>query len=288
MLKKIYYVVLNILPAKYRVAIQYYRTFKVWPDVRHPKNINEKILKRILFEKDPQFAFFADKYAVRQYIKDTIGENFLVPLIAIYKSAEELNQLSNWQNIVIKPTHGAGMVKIIDDESNAEDKRKIIQQAEVWLNCDFSKACDEWHYSLIKPQLVVEKKITTKGEVLRDYKFHRFTNEDGTFTQILQIIAERSEQGYETVFFNVNDLDHILHSPFNYQLSLSNHEKNAVQKILKLNEQLCTEYSYVRLDWYITKDQIYFGEITFTPGAGRSKSFQGSFGEKMGKLWKVK
>lgn len=102
------------------------------------------------------------------------------------------------------------------------------------------------------------------NEALKDYKFHRFLQKDGSYKQILQIVAERSELGYETVFFDTDNLDQILHSPFGYVENLTVHEKQYIQKILLLNQQLCLEYNYVRLDWYILKDTIYFGEITFT------------------------
>lgn len=278
---------MNQLSPVMRVKVQYFRLFKMLPNLSKPKTINEKILKRILYEKDPNFAFYADKYAVRNYIAETLGDQYLVPLIAVYKEPKDLLTLKEWENIVIKPNHGAGMVKIIESEPTNDEKQQLVQISEQWLSKDFSRVCDEWHYSLIPPVLLVERKITDLGESLRDYKFHRFLESDGHFKQVLQVVAERSEHGYETAFFDVNHLDEILHSPFGYQLTLSDLEKKAIQHILELNEQLCVAYSYVRLDWYITRKKIYFGEITFTPGAGRSQSFSGDFGIKMGELWKI-
>ncbi|EXB32975.1 MULTISPECIES: ATP-grasp fold amidoligase family protein [Acinetobacter] len=288
MIKTLYRLIISKLPKKYRLALSYFRVFGVFPNIESPQNFNEKVLNRILYNKDTQFSLLADKYSVRKYIKEKIGEDYLIPLILCTENPRDLYHMHQWEQIVIKPNHGAGMVKVIDNIPSQNEKKQIVQTAEVWLKNDYSKVVDEWHYSLIKPKLLVEQKITKKNEALRDYKFHRFTSIDGSYRQILQVIAERSEQGYETVFFDVKDLDNILHSPFNYNLVLSLHEKEAIQKILRLNESLCTEYKYVRLDWYITKEKIYFGEITFTPGAGRSSSFSGAFGEEIGKLWLMK
>ncbi|WP_104498385.1 ATP-grasp fold amidoligase family protein [Acinetobacter indicus] len=287
MLRFIYKKTLDFLPPYLRISLQYFRIFKQFPNLTKPTTINEKILKRILHEKDPNFAFYADKHAVRSYIAETLGGEYLVPLIAVYKDAKDIVTLNEWENIVIKPNHGAGMVKIIENEPDKYEKQLLVQLCEKWLSKDFSQVCDEWHYSLIPPMLVVERKITDPDENLRDYKFHRFLQSDGHFKQVLQVVAERSEHGYETVFFDVNHLDEILHSPFGYQLTLSDMEKKAIKQILDLNEYLCVAYSYVRLDWYITRKKIYFGEITFTPGAGRSQSFAGQFGVEMGKLWEV-
>lgn len=288
MLKNLYRLIISKLPKKYRLALTYFRVFGVFPNIENPQNFNEKVLNRILYDKDSRFSLLADKYNVREYIKEKIGEDYLIPLILCTENPKDLYHIHQWEQIVIKPNHGAGMVKIIDDIPSQDEKNQIIEKAAAWLKDDYSKIGDEWHYSLIKPKLLVEQKITTKNEALRDYKFHRFTKADGSYRQILQVIAERSEQGYETVFFDVKDLDHILHSPYGHKLSLNYHEKEAIQEILRLNELLCTEYKYVRLDWYITKEKIYFGEITFTPGAGRSGSFSGAFGKEMGKLWLMK
>lgn len=285
MLKRIYKLIIGKLPLSYRIFLQYFRVFRCFPNIKNPMSLNEKILKRILCEKDPAFAFYSDKYAVREYIAKTLDKKYLIPLIAVYDKSSDLENLNKWENIVIKPNHGAGMVEIIDNEPEYNDKIIIMKKAQKWLELDFSKVCDEWHYSLIKPKLVVEQKITDMNESLRDYKFHRFLQKDGTYKQILQVVAERSNHGYETVFFDILDLSKILHSPFDYKLILSLKEKEAIGHIVELNSKICPEYNYVRLDWYITKDQIYFGEITFTPGAGRSKSFAGKFGLKMGGLW---
>ena len=102
------------------------------------------------------------------------------------------------------------------------------------------------------------------------------------------MIAERSTNGYETVFFDVNNLDEILHSPFYYTFSLSDFEKKHINYIVNYNEKICPENGYLRIDWYITEKQIYFGEITLTSGSGKSKSLSGIFGIEMGKLWVVR
>ncbi|WP_436913404.1 ATP-grasp fold amidoligase family protein [Acinetobacter schindleri] len=285
MLKKIYRGILNILPYKTKLVIRYFRAFKRFPNFKQPQTFNEKVLNRIIFEKNPIYSQLADKYEVRKYIEEKIGKEYLVPLIAVYEKADELNKIFRWENMVIKPNHGAGMVEIIDEEPSIVEKKRIIQKAQEWLNFDFSKFTGEWHYSLINPKLLVEEKITNKNQDLRDYKFHRFLRADGTYKNLLQVIAERSELGFETSFFDVDNLDYIIHSPYGYEIKLNNTEKKAIRKIINLNNKLCKNLNYVRLDWYITENKIYFGEITLTPGSGLSRNFAGEFGDELGKLW---
>lgn len=274
------------LPNNFKVKLGYFIFHKTFPNIKNPTNLNEKILNRILYEKNEMYSMLADKFLVREYIKKVLGEELLVPLVLVTQEPRELLQ-QPLKNTVVKPNHGAGMVQIYDNEPSLVEKKQLIAQCKQWLKTDYSKAGGEWHYSQIKPYILVEKKITSAGESLRDYKFHRFLQQDGSYKQLLQVIAERSTNGYETAFFDVNRLDEILHSPFNYTFSLTDFEKKYVNQIVSLNEKICPENGYLRIDWYITEEQIYFGEITLTPGSGKSKSLAGVFGKEMGKLWVV-
>ncbi|WP_180190495.1 ATP-grasp fold amidoligase family protein [Acinetobacter sp. YH01009] len=284
-IKKIIKSIYRKFPNKLKAQLGYYLNFREWPNLNQPLTFNEKVLNRILYDRNMIYPLLADKYEVRTLIGKILGEEFLVPLLFMTDTPENLMQLSDWSKTVIKPNHGAGMVKIFDHDPSRRDKEQVIKLANNWLKLNYSILAGEWHYAHIKPYILVEEKITELNEDLRDYKFHRFKQKDGSYKQILQVVAERSVKGYETVFFDLNNLDCILHSPFGYQLTLSDLEKECIAKICNLNLKLIPEINYVRLDWYITTENIYFGEITLTPGAGRSKSFAGNFGLEMGKLW---
>lgn len=275
------------LPNSFKVKLGYFLFHKSIPNIKEPTNLNEKILSRIIYEKNEMYSILADKFLVREYIQKKLGQDVLVPLILATQDPEELKQLSSLQHTVVKPNHGAGMVRIYDNEPSVVQRKKLIAECKKWLKTDYSKAGGEWHYSQIKPYILVEQKITSADEALRDYKFHRFLQKDGSYRQILQVIAERSKNGYETVFFDVNSLDEILHSPFNYTLELNDFEKKHIAQVVGYNEKICPENGYLRIDWYITEKKVYFGEITLTPGSGKSKSLAGAFGVEMGKLWVV-
>ena len=276
------------LPNNFKVKLGYFLFHKSIPNINHPTSLNEKILNRILYDKNEMYPILADKFLVREYIQKVLSQDVLVPLVLATQEPKDLEQLKSLQNTVVKPNHGAGMVQIYDTEPSIVEKNKLIAQCKQWLKIDYSKAGGEWHYSQIKPYILVEQKITASGESLRDYKFHRFLQQDGSYKQVLQVIAERSTNGYETVFFDVNNLDEILHSPFYYTFSLSDFEKKHINYIVNYNEKICPENGYLRIDWYITEKQIYFGEITLTSGSGKSKSLSGIFGIEMGKLWVVR
>lgn len=285
MFKNFFRSLINFLPKKYQLMLGYFKVFGVLPNINKPKNFNEKVLHRILYDSNSDFSRLADKYAVREYIARTLGKEYLVPLLFVTENPDDLLRMQRWNSIVIKPNHGAGMIAIFDEEPDESRRKSLVDSAHNWIKTDFGRLAGEYHYSLIDPKLLVEEKITLKSEDLRDYKFHRFLKSDGTFKQILQVVAERSQNGFETVFFDIDRLDKPLYSPFGYNLELSDYEKESIVKIVLLNYKLCPNIGYIRIDWYITRKYVYFGELTFTPGAGRSKSFKGDFGLVMGNLW---
>ena len=40
-------------------------------------------------------------------------------------------------------------------------------------------------------------------------------------------------------------------------------------KVIELAEVLCRDFNFVRVDFYLSDEKIYFSELTFTPAGGR-------------------
>jgi len=285
MLNKFVYSIFNCLPIKIKFILRYFKVFREFPNLKKPENFNEKVLHRVIFENNPIYSKLADKYEVRKYIESTVGKEYLVPLLYFCESAECLNDLYNWNNIVIKSNHGAGMVKVIEDSPSEKEKELIIKECNEWLNFDYGKYTGERHYSAISRKIIVEKRIEALEGAIKDYKFHRFLQEDGSFKQILQVISGRGSNDFVNVFYDLENLNQIIHSSCGANFNLSKYEKIKIKEISSLNIKICPDIGYVRLDWYITPERIYFGEVTLTPACGLSRSMVGEFGEYMGQLW---
>ena len=72
---------LNWVPDKAYIKIQFRLDKGVWPDLRNPKTFNEKLQWLKLYDHNPLYTTLVDKYAVRRYIADKIGEEYLIPLV---------------------------------------------------------------------------------------------------------------------------------------------------------------------------------------------------------------
>ncbi|WP_263576719.1 ATP-grasp fold amidoligase family protein [Acinetobacter pseudolwoffii] len=275
----------RLLPTSLRIKIGYFRVYKKWPNTSHPKAFNEKVLARIIHDKNELYPMLADKYLVRDFIEKNIDSDVLIPLIAVTEKPSDLLEIQDWSNCVFKPNHGAGMVKIFDENPNFNLKKATVELADTWLKLDFSKVCDEWHYSKIKPLILVEKKITKDSEIPRDYKFHCFKQKNSSFKYVLQLVDGRF--GEESRGYYNNSFEECSWHHGAGKHTLSNDEQRFLPTMLEFNQKILNviDINYLRIDWYLVDGKIYFGELTVTPGAGRTNEFGGSLEEIMGSYW---
>lgn len=281
---KAYRLLLENLSTTNRVKLRYFRVYKKLPNIKKPKTFNEKVISRILGEQKDIYSTLADKYLVRRFVSERVGEEYLIPLHLATSNPSDLLKIDDWSGLVIKPNHAAGMIYISDDNPSKEEKDNVVTTAKTWLKTDFSSFCDEMHYSKIKPMLLVERKITKRGEIPRDYKFHCFKQKNGDINFVLQLVDGRF--GQESRSYFLNSFENMVWSHGAGNHLLSNNEIAVLNEVILLNKRLIlNDFNYVRIDWYILGDRIYFGEITFTPGAGIGNEFGPALEKKMAEWW---
>lgn len=273
------------MPWSYQDRIYYFNTFRKLPNIREPRLFNEKILYRKIIMGDyVRYGHLSDKLLVRDYIAQQIGSDYLIPLLHETDDPTTLLGLKSLKNTVIKPNHGSGMVEVILQEPDCIQKQQLIERCKDWLKRDFSIHSREIHYRFIKPRILVEQYIGDGKFGAIDYKFHMFNKKDGKFEYVLQVIYNRQEQGPLSMNFYVNNLQHCFHKIRDTGLDISQ-EQPSLEKALQLSKVLASDFDYVRVDWYIHEGVIYFGELTFTPGAGLVTGLDRGLDQMMGDMW---
>ncbi|MBB3800751.1 hypothetical protein FHR47_000985 [Xanthomonas arboricola] len=273
------------LPWRHQDRLYFLNTFGRLPNLYNPTCFNEKVLYRKCVHGDyPLYRRLADKFAVRPYVAARIGEAHLIPLLLDTTDPQELLRLPQWRQTVIKANHGAAMVEVVRDEPDAQHKRRIIERCGQWLRTDFSDKVREIHYRDIPPRILVEQYIGDAQQVPVDYKFHMFRQADGSFQYVLQVIYGRFDTPKLGMTFFVGNLHEAFHRirddgrapPCTPAL---------LEQALELSKQLASDFDYVRVDWYIQHGQVYFGELTFTPGAGLVTGLDRGLDRMMGNMW---
>ena len=245
-------------------------------------SLNEKIQERIFTDKNYLYTKCSDKYLVRDYVAKRIGSEYLIPLIACVNNADELRGISKLKNCVVKPNNGAGRVKFVSDKGLvSEELENLVEISRSWLTKKYGTPRWESQYLKIEPKIIVEESLCIDGVAPDDYKFHMFKQHNGEFKFVLQKIASRFEKTPNKHTFYVDSFDecYLTREP------LSNDLKPALYKCLTLSKILMEDFSYARVDWYVHKEKVYFGELTFTPGAGNSKSAGAELQKVMGDMW---
>jgi len=173
-LKAMWHGAKRLLPDYAFMLIQHRRLIGRWPNMRRPKAFNESILLRCL-HPDMRWVELTDKLAVRDYVREKVGEAHLIPLIAAPDrfTREVFDALP--AAFVMKANHGCAYVKVVHDKSTTTFE-ELSQLAEHWLSIDFSRSSRERHYRYIKPRIYFEKLLfdESTGRIPSDIKLHIF------------------------------------------------------------------------------------------------------------------
>jgi len=188
--------------------------------------------------------------------------------------------MHEFSDFVLKPNHGAGMVKVVDGFISEKDRGAILRESSEWMKKDFSTISGEMHYKKIKRKLLVEKKIGDKGSVLTDYKIHLFKQKDDGFFFVLQLIDDRFKGDLSRTFY-INNID----TPYSGSKKINAHIIPCLELAILLSKKLMGNLEYARIDWYIDDEKLYFGEITLTPASGLGLGYGDELDNIMGGKW---
>lgn len=264
---------------KYRDALceWYYAATQERLDLETPKTFNQKIQWLKLYDSTPLKTKLADKYEVRSWVKETIGEEYLIPLLGVWDRFEDIDFNTLPNQFVLKANHGSGWNIIVQDKQkfDVEDARKKFR---LWMGKNYAYQGFELHYKDIVPKIIAEQYMEEFKGQLNDYKFICTNGR----IRYIWVDTDRYGDHRRTVFnsewekqdFRINypaAEDRII-KPDNFD------------KMKELATILCDGFSLARVDFYNVQGKIYFGEITFTPENGKMKIEPPEYGEILGDM----
>lgn len=231
----------------------------------NPQTYNEKLQWLKLHDRKPIYTTMVDKYEVKQYVADIIGEEYIIPTLGVWDRFEDIDFSKLPDQFVLKCTHDSGGLVICKDKSKfdvAAAKEKINKS----LRTNYYLHGREWPYKNVKPRIIAEQYMEDCGtQELRDYKIFTF---DGV-ARALFIASERQTSSQETKF-DFYDMD-FRHLPF------TNGHPNAdalpakpetFETMRMLAEKLSENIPHLRVDFYEVNGKAYFGELTFSHWSG--------------------
>lgn len=228
---------------------------------QHPQGFNEKLNWLKVYHRRDLYTRLADKYAVKEYVKQLIGEEYVVPTYGCYDHFEDIdfNKLPN--AFVLKATHDSSGAVVCTDKStfNMEETRRKYNRL---LKRNWYWHCCEWPYKNIKPRLLIDAYLNDDtGATLRDYKFMCFNGEPK-----VMYCTVKDKYIYEN-FYDMNFQPMAI--SHGYDRHQPEFEKPAAfEKMKELARTLSAGIPFVRVDFFYVQGKIYFGEYTFYDWGG--------------------
>lgn len=240
--------------ARLRIRITYAARHGRLPDLDTAPRFTEMVQRRKLLDHDPRQPHLQDKVAVKRWVADRLGEQWVTPTLW---QGTSLPETPTWPiPFVVKSRHGCNQRAFV--RTGREDWPTIRAAAARWVGRRYGGWLDEWLYSRIAPGVLVEPFIGTGGALPIDYKFYVFAGE----VVAVQVHLDR-EHAHRWMLFD----------PQWQRLSSSTADADPVPPasltaMLTAAATLGRDFDFVRVDFYEVDGQPRFGEMTFYPGSG--------------------
>jgi hypothetical protein len=255
----------NSVPDEDFIKRKYKLSFGKELNLDFPQTYNEKLQWLKLNYRKPIMTAMVDKYEVKKYIADLIGEEYIIPTLGVWDRFEDIDFDKLPNQFVLKCTHDSGGVIICKDKSEL-NKTQAQKKLEKCLNRNYYYQNREWPYKDVKPRIIAEQYMEDEsGYELKDYKFFCF---DGK-PKYCQVIAGR-DSGVTTIDWYDKDWNHQpFQEPKDYPFSEQGHCKpHCLNEMWELAAKLSHELPFLRVDFYEISNSIKFGELTFFPTSG--------------------
>ncbi len=253
-----------IFPDKIYLKIVYRLRVGKKLHLNNPQTFNEKLQWLKLYDRKPIYTTMVDKYAVKNYVAERIGPEYIIPTIGVWNKFDDIDFAELPDQFVLKCTHDSGGLVVCRDkgEINMMMVRKKINKS---LKTNYFIGGREWPYKNVPRRIIAEKYMEDETGELRDFKFFCF---DG-IPKAMFIATERSKDG-EEVKFDFYDMN-CEHLPFTQGHPNSSQEIKlpvSFEEMKALAMKLSNGFPQLRVDFYEINGKVYFGELTFSHFSG--------------------
>ena len=272
---------LRFVPDEPYLKLCYYLKMHKQLDLKNPQTFNEKMQWLKLHNRKPEYTMMVDKYRVREYIKEKIGGQYLIPLVGgPWKSAEDIDFNALPEQFVLKCNHDSGSVVICKDKA-IFDIKAAKKKLNYCLKHNFWCLGREWPYKNVKPCIIAEKyMVDESGSELKDYKVFNFNGNPEIISVDFERFILHKRNLYDTEW---KYIEAVIEYPTDPNVQID--RPNTLKEMLHLAELLSKDFPFLRTDFYSIEDKLYFGEMTLfhESGFGRfiPENYEVELGEKI-------
>ena len=267
-----------LFPDKLYLSLLFRLKMGYWMDWKNPKTFSEKLQWLKLYDRNPEYTTLVDKHAVKDYVANIIGKEYIIPTLGVWDNPEDIDWDSLPNKFVLKTTHSGGSSGVVICKDKATfDKANAIAKLRKSLSKCIYKSLREWPYKNVDRKIIAETFLedpnwVNKSTELPDYKFFCFNGEP-IYCQVI-----RDRRSKETIDFFDMEWNHMpfvgLNKVFVGEDLLFKNGVTSVETPLCLYEMknICKKLSigipFSRIDLYTIEEKVFFGEITLYPASG--------------------
>ncbi|WP_058991128.1 ATP-grasp fold amidoligase family protein [Anaerococcus rubeinfantis] len=235
-------------------------------NLNNPKTFNEKLQWLKLYDRKPRYTMMVDKYKVREYIADKIGEEYLISLLGVWDDPDDIDFDSLPNKFVLKCNHDSGGLSICRDKKNfdANIAKKKLKKS---LKTNYYYSGREWPYKNVPRKIIAEKYMVddSNSDEFTDYKFFCFNG----YVDCVMVCLDRNSGDPKFYFFDKDwKLKRLNKRGKEAPKDFTIPKPECIAEMFEIASKLSEGFPFVRVDLYQSYGKIYFGEMTFYPDSG--------------------
>ncbi len=247
------------LPDKMFVKLLFRSQMGKWPNLKDPKTFSEKLQWIKLYDRNPEYTKMVDKYAVKDYVAEKIGAQYVVPLLGVWEKADDIDFNTLPEKFVLKTTHDSGGIVVCKDKSKL-DVKEAKRKLEYFRKRNYFAHNREWPYKNVPHRIIAEKYMEDSTyKELRDYKFFTFGGEP----KVLYIAQGRGTNNETVADFFDMEFNHLPFTIDHNMASIPPEKPENFELMKELARKLSKGTPQLRVDFYEVDGKVYFGEMTF-------------------------
>lgn len=275
----------RVIPNKPYLSYIYKKRFGKSINWKNPQTFNEKLQWLKIHNRKPEYTTLVDKYEVKKYVADRIGEEYIIPTLGIWDKFEDIDFDALPDQFVLKCTHDSGGLVICRDKSKL-NKQKAKEKIERSLKRNYYWLGREWPYKNVKPRVIaevyMEDESRAAGESLLVYKIMNFGGEP----KVIQAIQNDKTPDEAIDYFDCEwNLLPLRQNFPNSKYPLP--KPNTLSMMLELSRRMSAGFPFLRVDFYEINGKIYFSEYTFFSDSGFAAFDPPQWDQKLGSWIKL-
>ena len=259
--------VTKIIPDRFYIQLMFRFHFGRFADLKAPKTFSEKLQWLKLYDRKEIYTTMVDKYRVKEYVANLIGEEHVVPTLGVWNNAKQIDFNNLPDQFVLKTNNDSGGMVICRDKSFINQK-EAIKKLNKHLKRNGYWYGREWPYKKVKPVVFAEQYMEDQesAKVSRNLNVYKIFTINGK--PILIQTIQNDKKPNETIDYfdcewnllqmrqNFPNSEHPLPKP------------KTLDTMLMLAGKLANGFVNLRVDFYEVNGQVFFSEFTFFSDSG--------------------